>query len=221
MSDLFPNINDVLYIQIASADEIQGVYEYKSRITELEDDNFLIEIPISQTNGHLKKLFLGEELSVFFMSEGGIKNYFNTHVTGFKEDVLRMVRIHKPAIEGITKIQRRSFLRVQANLEIAVKCNPGETSFLALTDDVGGGGVSFHTNSKAAIEEGQLLSCWILVPYKNGTQEHVPFESEVVRVKEEENGRKLVMLKYERIADLERQKLIKYCFERQLEFRGR
>ncbi|WP_068499459.1 flagellar brake protein [Paenibacillus kribbensis] len=216
---MFPKINDVLYIQLAGSDHKDELFEFKSRIAEEESQNFLIEIPMSQISGHLKKLFLGEELSIFFMSEGGIKNYFNTHVTGFKEDVLRMVRIQKPDPDSISKIQRRNYLRVKANLEIAVKHGVNESRFVAETHDVGGGGVSFHTQGPHLLEEGESLSCWILVPYKNGTMEHVWFQSEVVRIHEMENGRRLIMLKYEKIADQERQKLIKYCFERQLEFR--
>ncbi|MEC0181797.1 PilZ domain-containing protein [Paenibacillus peoriae] len=216
---MFPKINDVLYIQLAGSDHKDEIFEFKSRIAEEESQDFLIEIPMSQTTGHLKKLFLGEELSIFFLSEGGIRNYFNTHVTGFKEDVLRMVRIQKPDPDSISKIQRRNYLRVQASLEIAVKHGVNESRFVAETHDVGGGGVSFHTQGTHLLEEGESLSCWILVPYKNGTLEHVWFQSEVIRVQEMENGRRLIMLKYEQIADQERQKLIKYCFERQLEFR--
>ncbi|MDQ0492037.1 flagellar brake protein [Paenibacillus brasilensis] len=218
---MFPKINDVLYIQVAGNDHKDELFEFKSRIAEEDSQNFLIEIPMSQTSGHLKKLFLGEELSIFFMSEGGIKNYFNTHVTGFKEDVLRMVRIQKPEPDSISKIQRRNYLRVKANLEIAVKYGVNESRFVAETHDVGGGGVSFQTQEAQQLEEGESLSCWILVPYKNGTLEHVSFQSEVVRIQEMENGRRLIMLKYEKIADQERQKLIKYCFEKQLEFRER
>ncbi|ASR47062.1 glycosyl transferase [Paenibacillus kribbensis] len=216
---MFPKINDVLYIQVAGNDHKDELFEFKSRIAEEESQNFLIEIPMSQTSGRLKRLYLGEELSIFFMSEGGIKNYFNTHVTGFKEDVLRMVRIQKPDPDSISKIQRRNYLRVQANLEIAVKHGVNESRFVAETHDVGGGGVSFHTQEAHHLEEGESLSCWILVPYRNGTLEHVWFQSEVIRIQEMENGRRLIMLKYEKIADQERQKLIKYCFERQLEFR--
>ncbi|WP_179032768.1 flagellar brake protein [Paenibacillus kribbensis] len=216
---MFPKINDVLYIQVAGSDHKDELFEFKSRIAEEESQNFLIEIPMSQTTGRLKRLYLGEELSIFFMSEGGIKNYFNTHVTGFKEDVLRMVRIQKPDPDSISKIQRRNYLRVQASLEIAVKHGVNESRFVAETHDVGGGGVSFQTQEAHHLEEGESLSCWILVPYRNGTLEHVWFQSEVIRIQEMENGRRLIMLKYEKIADQERQKLIKYCFERQLEFR--
>ncbi|MEC0237408.1 flagellar brake domain-containing protein [Paenibacillus kribbensis] len=216
---MFPKINDVLYIQLAGSDHKDELFEFKSRIAEEESQNFLIEIPMSQTSGRLKRLYLGEELSIFFMSEGGIKNYFNTHVTGFKEDVLRMVRIQKPDPDSISKIQRRNYLRVQASLEIAVKHGVNESRFVAETHDVGGGGVSFQIQEAHHLEEGESLSCWILVPYRNGTLEHVWFQSEVIRIQEMENGRRLIMLKYEKIADQERQKLIKYCFERQLEFR--
>lgn len=216
---VFPKINDMLYIQVAGNDHDDEFFEFKSRIAEEDALNFLIEIPMSQTRGHLKKLFLGEELSIFFISEGGIENYFNTHVTGFKEDVLRMVRIQKPDPDSISKIQRRNYLRVKASLEIAVKHDTDESRFVAVTHDVGGGGVSFHTQEEHHLEEGELLSCWILVPYKNGALEHVSFQSKVVRIQKMENGRKLIMMKYEQIADQERQKLIKYCFEKQLEFR--
>ncbi len=162
---MFPKINDVLYIQVAGTDHKDEIFEFKSRIAEEESQNFLIEIPMSQTSGHLKKLFLGEELSIFFMSEGGIKNYFNTHVTGFKEDILRMVRIHKPAPDSISKIQRRNFLRVKANLEIAVKHGENESRFVAETHDVGGGGVSFQTQELIILkkENHYLAGFWSLI----------------------------------------------------------
>lgn len=93
--------------------------------------------------------------------------------------------------------------------------------FLAKTDDVGGGGVSFHLAAGSSDCGRGILSCWILIPFKNGSVEHVPFEGEVVRVKELPTNRSIVMLKFNQIADMERQKLIRYCFERQFDFRNR
>jgi len=65
------------------------------------------------------------------------------------------------------------------------------------------------------------MECWVLLPYKNGTIEHAFFKPEVVRVKKLESGRYQVMAKFIEISDSERQKIIRYCFERQLEFRKR
>ncbi len=186
----------------------------------MEEEAFLIEIPMQEKNGKLKKLFIGDELSVYFLTEGGIKNYFNTHVVGFKEDVIRMVKIRKPAPDSIFKIQRRSFFRVNAELELAVKDALG-SRFLVRTEDIGGGGTSFLSDAKVQLEVGGKLFCWLMIPYRNGITEHVNFEGEIVRIKTLETGRNLVMLKFAAITDSERQKIIRFCFERQFDFRNR
>ncbi|GIP25564.1 hypothetical protein J23TS9_06940 [Paenibacillus sp. J23TS9] len=215
---MYPKIGDLLFISVDSGDEKEANVQYKSRIGDMDEDSILIEVPMQEGTGRLKRLFIGDELSIFFMTEGGIKNYFNSYVFGYKEDVIRMVRIRRPEPESISKIQRRSFLRVHAELEVAVKTDK-MLRFVARTDDVGGGGLSFYCDANHRISEGEGLSCWVLVPYKNGSIEHVPFNGEVVRIKVLENGRKIVMVKFTTIADMERQKLIRYCFERQFDFR--
>ncbi|SDM22389.1 flagellar brake protein [Paenibacillus jilunlii] len=217
---MYPKINEYLYIQVASSDAAEAEVEYRSRIAEMEEEAFLIEIPMQEKNGKLKKLFIGDELSVYFLTEGGIKNYFNTHVVGFKEDVIRMVKIRKPAPDSIFKIQRRSFFRVNAELELAVKDALG-SRFLVRTEDIGGGGTSFLSDAKVQLEVGGKLFCWLMIPYRNGITEHVNFEGEIVRIKTLETGRNLVMLKFAAITDSERQKIIRFCFERQFDFRNR
>ena len=87
------------------------------------------------------------------MTEGGVKNFFNSHVLSHHEDVIRLVRIKKPEPDLITKVQRRSFLRVQAELEVAVMAKDG-TQLLTKTDDVGGGGVSFTWNPAKRLRKG-------------------------------------------------------------------
>lgn len=220
VTGLYPKINEHLYIQVASSDAAEAEIEYRSRIADIEDDAILIEIPMQIGKARLKKLYMGDELSVYFLTEGGIKNYFNTHVIGFKEDVIRMIKIRKPEEEDIFKIQRRSFLRVSAELELAVKDALG-SRVLVRTDDVGGGGTSFLSDGKVKFAVADKLSCWILLPYRNGSIEHAYFEAEIVRMKQLDNSRNLIMLKFSSISDTERQKIIRYCFERQFDFRNR
>lgn len=217
---LYPKINDLVFIHIASVDKKAAEKEYKSRIADDNEDSFLIEVPIESGTGRLKRLHIGDELSVYFLTEGGIKNFFNTYVIGFADDKVQMVRIRKPEPETITKIQRRDFLRVVAELEIAVR-KADHTRLVTYTEDVGGGGVSFMCDTKYGISQGDLLYCWLLIPYKNGSIDHVPFEAEVVRTKKLETQRTIVMLKLVNISDMERQKIIRYCFERQFDFKNR
>lgn len=218
---MLPKVNDVLHIQLPSEGEIEGNFEYRSRIAESDEDEIYIEVPIHEQSGHFKKLHMGNELSLYFLTEGGVKHFFNTYVTGFKEDVIRMVRLRKPTEDEISQMQRRNFLRVQANLELAVKFQHDFTRFLTYTENVGGGGISLLGDEHHEVKEGQFLTCWLLIQYKNGDLEHVPFEGTVVRTVTLESGRQKAMLEFTKITDMERQKIIKYCFERQLDFRGR
>ena len=55
---------------------------------------------------------------------------------------------------------------------------------------------------------------------RNDSLAHVPFEGEVVRVKKYDDGNKqLAMLKFSNIRPQDRETIVRYCFERQLELR--
>ncbi len=217
---MLPKINQMLHFHIASSDEEDAAIEYKSRIADEDDVSLLIEYPMNAETGRLKRLFLGDELSVYYISKDGVKHYFDSHVTGFKEEGVRLVKIMKPDPERMTKVQRRNFLRVSAELELAVKLS-SHARFTCRTDDVGGGGISFLCDGQWPVAPGGQLECWLLVPYRNGSIEHAFFMAEIVRVVELETGRKQVMIKFIEINDSERQKIIRYCFERQLEIRNK
>ncbi|EXX91392.1 glycosyl transferase [Paenibacillus darwinianus] len=215
---MLPKVNQTLFLQVASSDEEEAGVDYKSRIADMDDDRMMIEIPINERTGRYKKLYLGDELSAFFITDGGVKNFFSTHVLGFKDEAIRLIAVEKPDPESITQMQRRSFLRVSAELELAVKLND-HVRFLALTDDVGGGGISFIAEGKWKLKPEDILECWLALPYKNGSIEHASFRMEIVRVKPLIMGRDQIMAKFNAITDGERQKIIRYCFERQLQFR--
>ncbi|MBB3109258.1 c-di-GMP-binding flagellar brake protein YcgR [Paenibacillus phyllosphaerae] len=214
---MLPKINQLLYIQVATSDETEAAIEYKTRIADETEGELYIEIPVREGTSRYKRLYLGDELSAYYLSSEGVKHYFNSHVLGFKEDVVRLVRIRKPELESITKIQRRNFLRVGAELEMAVQFSG--LRFIVITDDVGGGGVSFLSDGKRPIQEGQEMECWLLLNFRNGSIDHAQYKAEVVRMKKLETGRVQVMCKFIAISENERQKIIRYCFERQFELR--
>ncbi|QGQ96906.1 glycosyl transferase [Paenibacillus psychroresistens] len=215
---MLPKVNQILYMQVNSIDEEEAKEELKARIADVLDEHVLIELPLRVKTGKVKRLYAGDELSAYYITEGGVKNYFITSVLGFREDVLKLVVLKKPELESITKVQRRNFLRVPAELEIAVKVSE-IVQFMGYTDDVGGGGISFLCEKNIPIQVKNEASCWLLVPFKNGKVEHANFKAELVRVKQTETEQQLVMLRFIDISDRERQKIIKYCFERQLELR--
>ncbi|WP_176444731.1 flagellar brake protein [Paenibacillus herberti] len=215
---MLPRINDTLYIQVASSDDEEAQVVYKSRVADEDENSLFLEIPIHEPSGKLKKLYLGDELSIHLISKEGVKHYFNSHVIGHRDDIVRLVRIRKVDPGSMTRIQRRSFLRVPAELELAISLR-GQQRFIGMTDDVGGGGISFLCEGSRPVEAGKELDCWLLVPFKNGVVEHAFFKGEVIRVKVLESGRKQAMIKFTTISEADRQKIIRCCFEKQLEYR--
>ncbi|HEY0826563.1 MAG TPA: flagellar brake domain-containing protein [Bacilli bacterium] len=215
---MLPKISQTLFLQVANVDETEEKEEYKSRISDVGEESFSIDVPIDVKSGKLHRVYVGDTISAYYVSNDGAKYYFNSEVMGFTNDVLKLVIIKKPQLDAITKVQRRTFLRVTADLEVAVKLSE-HFKFLAITEDVGGGGISFVCDGSVPIKQKDVVSCWLLVPYRNGSIDHVPFKGDLVRIKPLDTGKQLVMLSYTEITDPDRQKVIRYCFERQLDFR--
>ncbi|MCQ4085812.1 flagellar brake protein [Saccharibacillus sp. JS10] len=214
---MYPKTNDMLFMQPVSM-EAKIENEHRSRISEMTDQFLKVEIPMR--GGRMHRLPLGEELSIYHMTEDGVKYYFTSHVLGYdNDDSIPLMRISKPLPEDISKIQRRHYLRVPAKVEIAI-VDP-QFRFTAITSDLSGGGLSFTSPAEYDIQANQNMNGWILLGYKSGSIDHVPFGGEVLRVKEPGTGRNTVSLHFNQILDTERQKVIRYCFERQLDFRNR
>lgn len=214
-----PKINQTMYIQVMNgSDGTEGI-TLRSRVADMDKSNIYIEIPLDEKSRKYYRSQLGEQFQLYFFTTEGVKHVFTSTVTGFrKEDMLSLVAIRKPELEEITKDQRRSHLRVEANLELAVKVGD-KLRFVAITEDVGGGGISFTCERKWPIVQNQIVSCWLLLNYKGGSIAHSRFEGEVVRVLPVEPDRHLVMMRFQDIADSDQQKIIRYCFERQLDNR--
>jgi c-di-GMP-binding flagellar brake protein YcgR len=215
-----PKINQMMYIQIFSDSEIKEgpPLTLRSRIADLDDNNIYIEIPLDEKSRKYYDSQLGEQFQIFFFTADGVKHLFKSTVTGFRKDIVSLVSIRKPKLDEITKDQRRSFLRVEANLELAVKIE-NKLRFVAITEDVGGGGVSFTCERNWPIIPKMIITCWLLLGYKDGSMAHSKFEGEVVRVLPVEPDKHLIMMRFQDIGDSDQQKIIRYCFERQLDKR--
>lgn len=216
---MLPTISQLLYMQLKTIDDKEARKEYKSRIADMNEDELAIELPLSEETGRLKRFKPGDELSAFYMNEEGSKFYFDTTVIGFQEDAIPLIRIRKPGPEEISRIQRRSFLRVTADLELSLQHAEGHYQ-LVRTEDIGGGGISFVVEpaSSDGIALSNTFACWLLLSSRSGKPDHVNFKAEVIRLAREDN-RLLCMMRFTEIADKERQRIIRYCFERQIDFR--
>ncbi|MFC4302758.1 flagellar brake protein [Cohnella boryungensis] len=214
---MLPKINQMMYIQ-AEAENGGEAVTLRSRVADIDDRNIYIEIPLNEKTRKLYRTQQGERLELYFFTHDGVKHLFSSFVSGFRKEAVSLVAIRKPDPEEVTKDQRRSYLRVETNLEIAVKLGD-KLRFVAVTEDIGGGGASFLCERKWPIEPNVVLTCWLLLSYRGGSLAHAKFEGEVVRIIPVEPDKHLVMMRFAEISDSDQQKVIRYCFERQLDQR--
>lgn len=211
---MLPTIGQMIQIQLqTSANENQYL---KSRIADHKNNQLFIDPPIDD-KGLFKLLHSGDILNVSYMDSSA--NYsFSTRVINHKiENSLHLFSIAVPERSQITRVQRRSFLRVEANLEVAIRL--GDQRLLAITEDLSGGGLSMIIHDdKAKLLQDDKVQCWLLLQFRNGSLEHIPFQAEVVRTKKVDNGL-LVMLRFVNILEPDRQKVVKYCLDRQIELK--
>lgn len=217
MEDLLPDINQVISLYILSCGEDGTGQEYKSRIADVSDDALDIQIPIHETTGRLKRLHIGDELEIVFIAEGGMKYYFPSRVLGYRKDNIDLIRLKKPEPGTVSKIQRRSFLRVPAQLELIMEVQ-GRPAVRAITEDISGGGVSFRCPGELSYSQGGLVEGRLKLPQ---SMEEVRFAGHMVRRAESENGKPIIIVQFAEIAERDRQSIIRYCFKKQIDIRKR
>jgi len=216
---LQPKVSQIVYFQIK--DEVtEEPIEYKTRIADEDEQTLSFEIPINLKTGRMKVLRAGSILSAYFMNESGVKHFFETYVIKARQGQVPVFIVARPSEDAMTSIQRRNYFRIDIEVDIALQTENGKR-FVFKTADIGGGGTSFLVKSGHTFVPEQKLNCWLLLPHRNGSIEHSQFVGEVLREKELENGNKIVMLKFESIAEPERQRVIRFLFEKQIQFRDR
>lgn len=203
-------------------DDFHGLDKvYKSRIADIQGSSLAIEIPIDEESGRIQGLASRTECTVTFIDMNGVKYTFNTTVTGKSMDNIPLLLLQMPEPDKIRKIQRRDYLRVPANLKLTFTSQNNEKSVEGTTIDVGGGGAGFALDSNIELELEEELLCSITIPIARKDPEEIPFSAKVVRIIPPNEGQseQRIGLQIMEIKERDREKIIRYCFQREMELR--
>ncbi|MGE5703195.1 MAG: flagellar brake protein [Clostridia bacterium] len=219
----YPQVGQILRMNIATLKEEQASKVYKARVSDLKGDTLAIEVPIEEGTGRGYRIPEGMELSVWYMGEDGSRYDFRSAISGSRTDNIPVLLMKLPPEKDISRTQRRNYLRVDAQLEIAVKTadNVRNYHFLARTSDISGGGLSFTCAEEYRFKEKDIITLYMIIPLKNGTIMHAQADGEVTRIKklEEVANTQWVSVKFVNISENDQAKVVRACYERQLELR--
>jgi len=191
--------------------------KFKSKVVDIGDGFVMIDYPTHIETGRTAFFVDGTQLLVTFIDSIKMSYAFRTEVGGRFNKGIPMIKLSYPGDEQLIKIQRREFVRVESAIDVAVEKDGRFAQFVAA--DLSAGGVALTLRNPDTFKKDDLLSLTIVLPFMNRDIKYVKADARVIRVWEKE-GRLIASLQFETINQVERQYVIRFCFERQLQTRN-
>ncbi|WP_418790220.1 flagellar brake protein [Phosphitispora sp. TUW77] len=190
--------------------------QYRSKVYGLSDDRIIVAVPVK--GGSRVAMGQGSKVKLIYTDSTAVYVFFTT-VLSQDNDNAEMVILGKP--DNIKKIQRRNFVRLDIQLKLLFcrldnSFESKSSSFEAVSVDISGGGMMFMCDE--VLSFGDILDAQIFF----GQNEKIRSVGRVVRVMENLPQTKMkysVGFEFTMIEELERDKIIKFIFNRQRELR--
>jgi c-di-GMP-binding flagellar brake protein YcgR len=209
-------IGDVLTLELKSSEDEE---KFRCRLVDIRDNEFYIDYPISLTTNRAAFLLDGTQLKVTFVGNDGSSIYlFESEINGRVKKNIPMLILTYPGNNHLIKIQRRQYVRVETAVDIAI--HPLEFEFApitTITDDLSAGGSAVLIPKEVSIKTDMRILAWLVLIMQNGDYHYMKLQSRIVRIIPFSETRNKVSLQFLDVSNQERQLLLRFSFERQLE----
>ncbi|MDQ0219008.1 pilus assembly protein PilZ [Peribacillus cavernae] len=194
--------------------------QYKSMVVEISESSIFIDYPINTATGKIAFLLDGTQMKITFIAGNQDLYIFDTEVLGRVKAQIAMIQLSHPPIESYVKIQRRQFVRVETPVDTAVHPEAFEFEpFRAITDDISAGGAALRILKQISLQPHSNIFVWLALPLKSGEIGYLRLKSNVIRISEHTERFNKLSVQFIEMADANRQTLIRYIFERQVEMK--
>ncbi len=195
---------------------------YRCKLMDMRDGVLYIDYPVNIHTNRIDYLVNGTYLKGTFVGKDQNTYLFTTEIKGRVRENIPLLLIDYPGDESLQKIQRREYVRVSLSANVNVEPFNNEFEpFTALTTDISAGGAAIIVPQIIKINTQASLMLHFTFEMKNRDVHELPIQVEVKRIVDVYNKRKKVSVEFKELTETERQILLRYCFERQLEKRNR
>ncbi|HJF30958.1 MAG TPA: flagellar brake domain-containing protein [Sporosarcina psychrophila] len=203
-------------IVVLDKDFTKNSEKFKSKVVDMNDGLVMIDYPTHIETGKTAFFMDGTQLHVTFSDSKKVSYAFRTEVSGRLNKGIPMLKLSYPGDDQLLKIQRREFVRVESAIDIAIEKDGRFSQYVAA--DLSAGGVALTLPNQDVFKKGDILSLTIVLPFMNREIKYVKADARVIRIWEKD-GRIIASLEFEKINQVDRQYVIRFCFERQLQMR--
>src|SRR5690625_2838606 len=146
------------------------------------DENFLyVNDPRNiEPNKPLTNL-IDEQITVNYV-QNGVPFKFNTSVIKHVNSTVPALVITIPDKDEIKKIQRREFVRIQTDVDVAMHFPDSATPpIVSVTYDISGGGASIIMPPKTEISTKQMVTLYFVLHSTSVKYEYIKVDAEIIR----------------------------------------
>lgn len=207
-------VGNTIHLELNSTDE--GKKRFKSKILDYTNGQVFIDYPVDQKTKKPSFFLEGTQFRVWFIGKDQAIYLFETEVLGKDEKKFPMLVLNDPGKQEYVRIQRRQYVRVDTNIDVAVYSLANKfTPFTTITADLSGGGMALILPDEHSIDPQDVLKIWLALPFQTGEINYIEIHAKAIRVFKE-RGRIKGSFEFVDIGEAECQKVVRYCFEKQL-----
>ncbi len=190
----------------------------RAKIVEQKNNILYIDYPTNIQTNKTSFLLEGGQYCVSFVDEAKNAFAFKTEVLGRIKNNIPMIMLALPANDQFIRIQRREYVRVATPVDVAVEYNQQNYQYVA--EDISAGGLAINIPRIVPFKENDELQLIIVLPFSNSNEgvKYVHTSARVIRIIEKDQ-RMLATLQFTNTDDVDRQYIVRFCFERQLQIR--
>lgn len=196
----------------------EGSEKYKSKVIDIAEDYVMVDYPTNMESGKTAFFVDGTQLLVNFTDKHKMSYAYRTEVRGRMMKGVPMLKLSYPGDEQLIKIQRREFVRVDTAIDVAVMKNGEKSQYVA--EDISAGGIALRLPESPSFQAEDTLSLVIVLPFMNKEIKYVHVDATVIRIWEK-SGQKIASLQFGDVSMEDRQRIVRFSFEKQLEMRNR
>ena len=187
--------------------------KYQCKVVDIDEQYIYIDYPMDTITNRTIFLMEGMQLRATFVEETKAVYAFQTEVLGKVSKQIPMVKLALPPESEFLRIQRRDFVRVNTSVDIAIQFE--EERYQFVTDDISAGGTAVILNKEVNFKAHDEVTLLIPLLFNNGDIKYVTTLAHVVRIFEK-GSLTIASLQFTDTDDLDKQQIVRFCFERQL-----
>ncbi len=214
--------DNVLKIGDAITLETKGekLERLKCKLVERKDNKLFIDYPINLDTGRTAFLIIGTELVASFVTNDNVYR-FQTEVTGRTKENIPMISLTYPGDHQLIRIQRRQFVRIDTNLDVAIHPIGSEfQAFTAVTSDISAGGTALLLPHTTNLKKDQEILIWFALPFHKDQMEYIRVKGKIIRLIPADHELYVkAPIQFININEETRQILLQFCFNQQIQLR--